>query len=661
MKYIFFCMLICLLLASCSPRRTETTDDSMKYTDALSTACIEARDNYLKKQYSEAQLILEKALGNLPTSLTPNDSLLKYVRETLSEYRGVMVNAQKYQEGEQFLRSIQSPLIQHDSRYELLATRAHLLQMGRESKQAIALIDSFAAIPDPTDAQRLIKYCELASGVYFYSGHDIKNAIRLLEKATNSYRQGNNSPYIGRIYSRLGSYYRQENDYQHSAEANQAAIDFHENDSIQRQKNGIIMAYGEQSNLYLALKMYDRALVLNQLACNHSLQQDSFGLGDLYRFRSEIFKEKKQTDSTIYYLNKAYETSLALGRLNGVFYNRVALAQFYLTIPDSAKRSLEISRTLCTDSAKVPKFLRLNLKQYIGEGLIQTGETVRGIRLMEEAAKEYQEIGMKNMQNQMIPVLMKAYLKGGMNEQFIKNYPYYQSVVDSMHNDDQMRTLAATTIQYETQKKEKENQLLNAEIRLKNNALKTYTLTGLSLLLCFACAGGWLVMRQRSLKLHLHLQEQEKRFADQKLHEQSERLKQLIASRQELNNHNEDLLRQLAEVQVAHEKTCNLDRVMESLQPRLLTNEEEEQFRTAFSSLYPTVLLKLRSICPRATRTDELLCMLIILKQTNEEISRTLGISRASVLQNRYRLRSKLDLPERSDLDTEVRRLLMNR
>ena len=65
-----------------------------------------------------------------------------------------------------------------------------------------------------------------------------------------------------------------------------------------------------------------------------------------------------------------------------------------------------------------------------------------------------------------------------------------------------------------------------------------------------------------------------------------------------------------------------------------------------------------RSICSRATRTDELLCMLIILKQTNEEVARTLGISRASVLQNRYRLRNKLNLPEGSDLDTEIRRLL---
>mgnify|MGYP000820522310 FL=1 len=98
---------------------------------------------------------------------------------------------------------------------------------------------------------------------------------------------------------------------------------------------------------------------------------------------------------------------------------------------------------------------------------------------------------------------------------------------------------------------------------------------------------------------------------------------------------------------------------MESLQPCLLTNREEEQFRTAFASLYPTVLHSLRSICPRITRTEELFCMLIVLKQNNEEISRTLGITRSSVLKNRYRLRTKLGLPEGCDLDSEVRALLL--
>ena len=50
--------------------------------------------------------------------------------------------------------------------------------------------------------------------------------------------------------------------------------------------------------------------------------------------------------------------------------------------------------------------------------------------------------------------------------------------------------------------------------------------------------------------------------------------------------------------------------------------------------------------------------MLILLKQNNEEIAHLLGVSRSTVLKNRYRLRCKLQLPGGVDLDTEVRSLL---
>ena len=84
----------------------------------------------------------------------------------------------------------------------------------------------------------------------------------------------------------------------------------------------------------------------------------------------------------------------------------------------------------------------------------------------------------------------------------------------------------------------------------------------------------------------------------------------------------------------------------------------EVNFRNYFTSLYPNALHRLRTISPRITRVDELLCMLILLKQNNEEIAHLLGVSRSTVLKNRYRLRCKLQLPGGVDLDTEVRSLL---
>ena len=106
-------------------------------------------------------------------------------------------------------------------------------------------------------------------------------------------------------------------------------------------------------------------------------------------------------------------------------------------------------------------------------------------------------------------------------------------------------------IRYQTEQKEKENRLLSAEVELKSSRLQTFIFTGLFLLAIGVGIGGWLWMR-------LRLKEREKLFSQQQLHEQSQRLQQLITSRQELNNRNEELLRQLVDIQATHDKNLRL-------------------------------------------------------------------------------------------------------
>ena len=114
----------------------------------------------------------------------------------------------------------------------------------------------------------------------------------------------------------------------------------------------------------------------------------------------------------------------------------------------------------------------------------------------------------------------------------------------------------------------------------------------------------------------------------------------------------------LAQKQEATATTERLLYTTQSLQNHQLTYEEEENYRKSLLSSHPVILHRLRTLCPKVTRTDELLCILIVLKQSNEEIARIMSISRSSVLKNRYRLRVKLKLPEGIDLDAEICRLL---
>ncbi|MDF9831135.1 DNA-binding CsgD family transcriptional regulator [Parabacteroides sp. PF5-6] len=166
-----------------------------------------------------------------------------------------------------------------------------------------------------------------------------------------------------------------------------------------------------------------------------------------------------------------------------------------------------------------------------------------------------------------------------------------------------------------------------------------------------------IVSRYRYYRLRCEKDMQEKELIRLKLQKQEELLRNLIASRKELSQRNEELRRQLKEIQDRPEKVTDLGKVMEMLHPRLLTHDEEDQFRQSFSALHPMFLHRLRQECPSITKGEELFCMLLVLNQTNEEIAYTLGINRPSVIKTRYRLRRKIDCPSEKTIETWVRAL----
>ena len=90
---------------------------------------------------------------------------------------------------------------------------------------------------------------------------------------------------------------------------------------------------------------------------------------------------------------------------------------------------------------------------------------------------------------------------------------------------------------------------------------------------------------------------------------------------------------------------------IETLAPVVLQKSGEPKFRQRFELLYPLFLARLRERVPTITRREELLSMLIVLKQDNKEIAELLAIAPRSVLMLRHRFRQKIGL--RGDLSLE--------
>ena len=97
---------------------------------------------------------------------------------------------------------------------------------------------------------------------------------------------------------------------------------------------------------------------------------------------------------------------------------------------------------------------------------------------------------------------------------------------------------------------------------------------------------------------------------------------------------------------------------LETITPSMLQKDGESKFRQCFELLYPLFLHRLREKVPSITRREELLSMLIALKQNNKEIAELLAIAPRSVLMLRHRFRQKIGMETEFSLENFIEEIL---
>ena len=93
---------------------------------------------------------------------------------------------------------------------------------------------------------------------------------------------------------------------------------------------------------------------------------------------------------------------------------------------------------------------------------------------------------------------------------------------------------------------------------------------------------------------------------------------------------------------------------LETLTPFILKESGEAKFRQCFEVLHPLFLPRLRERVPAVTRREELLSMLIVLKQDNKMIAELLAIEPRSVLMLRHRFRQKIGMTTEYSLENFI-------
>lgn len=199
--------------------------------------------------------------------------------------------------------------------------------------------------------------------------------------------------------------------------------------------------------------------------------------------------------------------------------------------------------------------------------------------------------------------------------------------------------LVESIVELQTEQQAQETKI--EQLKLTNHRL--WLLIGLTIVLIVSSAIVILLLVQRR-----RLVIQVKR-ADERLASLVQELNQSKDEKEEVTNEIKELLQH-------HENRKEL----ETLTPHILKDGGETKFRQCFELLHPLFLHRLRERVPSITRREELLSMLIVLKQDNRDIAELLAIAPRSVLMLRHRFRQKIGMATEVSLEQFIDEALNN-
>ena len=476
------------------------------------------------------------------------------------------------------------------------------------------------------------------------SGAGPDEFIPLQEKAVELVREGRSPDDPVEVLTQMGNFYGSIGDLSRGIKFLQEATDTLERHPDRLASEGEVQLYGDIGNFYTMLGMPQEALEMNTRGIEVSRAMGGELMSDLYRMRANAFSLAGMPDSVMMCLRLGleavdnYDTNRDKDELREMIYIEMA-DYIIIDSPEMYRDSLQWAVDVLEGSldGSFDDYDRTSRIFALGRGYVSQGKIDKGIELMDKIMHEWRRQGDVSSEGYAAQELMNVYSSLSMTDRLAALFPRYSALSDSLLNQEKLNSLIAADIKYHATQKEHENRLLKSQLELVHKLVMFERIALVLAVVLLILAIIYFVQRTRNL--------QRSRKRDK------EHVQELLATQKHLNSRIEKLSGEITAI----ENREVVENVGKLLNPSVLSGDDEVRFRRSFAGLYPRYLPELRRLCPALTPNDELVCMLIYLQQTTDEIALCLGITRASVNSARFRIRRKLALPKEADLDAFLR------
>ena len=469
------------------------------------------------------------------------------------------------------------------------------------------------------------------TGNYSLSSDYFYQALRIADNLKNN-------GLTAMICSNLSNIHNKTRNYEKSFEYLDRALQIYKASGNQKGESNVLMNQGithfEMENFGKAKECFEKSLEIKKL-----LNNDESGLIKIYNNLGVMAKRAGDTIQAMKY----YSNSLALSRKIGDKQG-IAIAMNNLGSRNLDKKS---------DTA---------------------------LQQLEESLYRSQQMNLKKLVLINYDNLKTYFAEQGDFKNALRYASLYQTLADSMYNEESAQAIIELQTRYDTEMKEKENQILKDQARILqlNNLLLLISVIASVILASFFLYLYFLKrksliqtskLRQQENMLHelerdkaekenLHLQEvlfAEEEINRLQLMQLQEKNRELSTSAIHIINKNEVLgnIKTLAEAAlpgIDEQRKPIIRNLIREIDQNINLDEQWEQFKKHFESVHTGFFSRLAERFPALTQNELKLCAYLRMNLSSKEIAQMLNISIESATTKRYRLRKKLLLSNEENL-----------
>lgn len=335
--------------------------------------------------------------------------------------------------------------------------------------------------------------------IYVNSGEHLK-ALACMDTALKYYQVASNKQGIANVLGNLGNLYHSIGDNAKSLEYQLICLDKREelNDTA-----GMAATYNGIANVYLSDHNNEKALIWYRkcLEINRKVGNRTYEVSALCNIAIVLVRQKKLEEAMVV-LSMAKAIADSTSNSDGKAVVLAGISSVYIErkLPHKAlvclKESLEIFKQTGNQYKLNEVFGR------IGEVYFNLNDYQKSIDYFKLFLEKSRDMGMKQQERQALSNLSECYSKVNRVDSAYKYLNEFTQLNDTLNNEEKIRQVTFMQAKFETERKEKENIILESKLKVQSLKLSNnrYLMLGLGSLLILSVVSAFLIVRQNKLR-----------------------------------------------------------------------------------------------------------------------------------------------------------------